>query len=162
MRTAVLALAACSGIVLSSAFAGEPGKRGKDGLAREIDLKEYRGSRIRGDVHLPTRITNAEELAKAIPDKAWQDRIAKQVDFAKEQLLFFAWAGSGQDKLAFKDDSKGIVPAVEFRYTEGKTDDLRSHFRLYAVRKNISWQVRRSRDAEADKKVDFGNGKRSA
>jgi hypothetical protein len=151
MRTVMLAFTACSLMLLSSAFAGGHSPKGKGNTAREIDLLGYQGMRIRGDVRKPTRITNADELARAIPDREWQDRIAKQVDFAREYLLFFAWAGSGQDKLSFKVGGRGIVPAVKFLYTRGETDDLRSHFHLYAVANRLTWQVRRVGDTDDTK-----------
>jgi hypothetical protein len=143
------ALAAWSLILLSAALVGGQDPKGKAEIAREIDLTGFPGARERGDVRKPTRITSADELAKALPDKAWQERIANQVDFAKEYLLLFAWAGSGQDKLTFQA-WQAIVPGVEFVYTEGRTDDLRSHFRLFAVAKNLIWQVRRVGESEAE------------
>ncbi len=39
-------------------------------------------------------------MADAIPDKDWQARITKQVDFNNEMLLFFTWTGSGDDRLS--------------------------------------------------------------
>src|SRR5262245_24522567 len=128
-------------VSLSATPADETNKNGKDGIAREIDLKGYRAERPKGDVSKPTRITSAEELGKVIPDKEWRDRITKQVDFTKEHLLFFAWAGSGQDKLSCEGDEDKKGAGVVFNYSEGVTDDLRSHFRLYAIAKNVSWRV---------------------
>jgi hypothetical protein len=154
MRTAMLAFTACS-LLLSSAFADGQAPKGKTEYAREIDLPGYRGERNRGDVRKPTRITNADELAKAIPDKEWQDCIAKQVDFTREYLLLFAWAGSGQDKLSFKVGGRGIVPAVEFLYTMGRTDDLRSHFHLFAVKGRLTWNVRQVAHVREIKGVRF-------
>jgi hypothetical protein len=149
MRTVVPAVAAWSLLLLSVALVGGQDPKGKAEIAREIVLKSFPGTSERGDVHKPTRITNADELAKAVPDKAWQERIAKKVDFAKEYLLLFSWAGSGQDKLT-SQAWQAIVPGVEFVYTEGKTEDLRSHFRLFAVAKNLIWQVRRVGESEAE------------
>ncbi len=95
------------------------------------------------DPSKPTiKITSAEELAKAIPGKEWQDRIGKQVDFAKEYLLFFAWGGSSGDQLAFRfEDGKGVV----FTYSQGVKDDLRPHYRMFAIRKDMNWRVEETR-----------------
>src|SRR4051812_34308838 len=84
--------------------AADTNKKGKDGVAREIDLEGFTRARTTGTASKPTKIANAEELAKAFPDtdKEWRDRIAKQVDFEKEELLFFAWTGSATDRLSFK------------------------------------------------------------
>ena len=148
MRTAMLAFTACS-LLLSSAFADGQAPKGKTEYAREIDLPGYRGERNRGDVRKPTRITNANELVKAFPEAEWQECIAKQVDFSKEYLLFFAWRGSGQDTLTVQK-GRATVPGVEFLYTAGKSEDLRSHYHLFAVEKNLIWQVRRVGESEAE------------
>jgi hypothetical protein len=149
MRTGMSALAAWSCLVLSAAFVGGQDPKGKADLARAIDLPGYAGER--GDVKKPARITSADELAKAIPNKEWQDAILKQVDFTREYLLFFAWAGSGQDRLTFAVINRGKVPAVDVIYRQGLTDDLRSHFRLFAVAKGASWRFRLIDDGEAAK-----------
>jgi hypothetical protein len=141
MRTEMLALAACGLVLLSAASAGETNKGGKDGVAREIDLKGYSRDKTTGVASKPTKIANAEELAKAIPDKEWRDRIAKQVDFDKEELLFFAWTGSaGTDELSFKVEETKKGPVVVFIYKQGRGEDFpRPIFRLYALAKN--WRV---------------------
>jgi hypothetical protein len=150
MRTFTPALAAWSLILLFSAFVVGQDQKDNPGVAREIDLKEYQGSRINGDILKPRTITSAAELARAIPDKAWQERIARQVNFAKEHLLFFAWAGSGQDRLSLHLEGRGKALTVVFLYTRGLTDDLRSHFRLFAVAKDAVWEVRRTGNAAGD------------
>jgi hypothetical protein len=139
MRTAIVTLAAC-GLIALSAAANDSSKKDKDPVAREIDLKGFKAERPKAAFPNPTKITTAEELAKAIADKEWQERILKQVDFAKEQLVFFAWAASGGDKLSFKVEEEKNEPVVVFTHTGGATDDLRSHFHLYAVAKTAKWR----------------------
>lgn len=142
MRTAMLALALVCGLVLlSAAYADENNQGGKDGIVREIDLTGYSRDKATGVASKPTKITNAEELAKAIPDKAWRDRVAKQVDFDKEELLFFAWTGSaGTDHLSFKVEETKKGPVAVFSYRQGRGEDFpRPIFRLYALAKN--WRV---------------------
>jgi hypothetical protein len=142
-------------MLLSSALAGGQAPKGKSNSVREIHLVRYQGPRDQGDATKPTAITNAAELAKAIPDKEWQDCIASQVDFSREYLLFFAWAGSGQDKLSFEVGGRGIVPAVEFHYRRGLTQDLRSHFHLFAVAKNLTWNVRQDESVRFRQESQF-------
>src|SRR5262245_16866723 len=108
-RTALLLTGICWFLAvvtpaLSVASAGETNKKDKDAVVREIDLKGFARNRTAGMATKPTKITNAAELAKAFPDsdKEWLDRIARQVDFQKEELLFFAWTGSATDRLSFK------------------------------------------------------------
>jgi len=143
MRIAMLALAVWGSIIMSSAFAYKPGQNEKDAVAKEIDLKEFRAEWPKVDFTKPNTITNAEQLAKAVPDKEWQDKIGKQVDFAKQQLLFFSWSGSGGDKLSFKVENEKTESVVVFNYTGGTRDDERKHFHLYAIAKNATWRVER-------------------
>jgi hypothetical protein len=91
-----LAVAALS---LSVASAEETNRKDKDAVVREIDLEGFTRARTSGVASKPTRITNSEELAKAFPDtdEEWLDRIARRVDFEKNELLFFAWTGSSTD-----------------------------------------------------------------
>jgi len=141
MRTEMLALAAFGLVLLSAAYADETSKGGKDAVVREIDLRGYSQGKTTGVATKPTKICNAEELAKVISDKEWRDRIAKQVDFDKEELLFFAWTGSpGTDALSFKVEETKNGPVVIFNYKQGKGEDFpRPIFRLYALAKN--WRV---------------------
>jgi hypothetical protein len=91
-----------------------------------------------GKATAPTEIKGAEELAKNEALKGAADAIAKQVNFEKEKLVFFAWSGSGQDKVA--PDAK--APGT-FTYTRGLTRDLRRHVRLYAVPKGAKVEVKK-------------------
>jgi hypothetical protein len=60
------------------------------------------------------------------------------VDFAKEKVAVFAWAGSGQDKVAAGEvKDKTAV----FTYTRGLTRDLRQHVKIFAVPKDAEVKV---------------------
>src|SRR5262245_38201288 len=109
--TSICLFLAVVALALSAAYADETNKEGKDGLVREIDLKGCILGKTTGVATKPTKIANAEQLAQAIPDKESRDRIAKQVDFDKEELLFFTWIGSATDRLSFKveETKKGPV-----------------------------------------------------
>src|SRR5262245_61970887 len=133
---------AVAALALSVASAEETNRKDKDAVVREIDLEGFTRARTRGVASKPTNITNAEELAKAFPDggKDWCDRIARQVDFQKEELLFFAWTGSATDRLSFKVEETKKGPVVVFSYKQGFGEDLpRPRFRLYAIAKN--WRI---------------------
>src|SRR3954466_14716735 len=109
---------AVAALALSVASAEETNKKGKGAAVREIDLKGFTRAMTRGVATKPTRITNAEELAKAFPDtdQEWLDRIAKQVDFENDELLFFAWTGSNTDKLSFEVEPTRKGSVVVFTY----------------------------------------------
>ena len=146
IRTGICWFLAVAALSLSVASAEETNKKDKDAVVREIDLQGFTRAMTRGVASKPTRITNAEELAKAFPDtdEEWLGRIAKQVDFEKDELLFFAWTGSSTDRLSFKVEETKKGPVVVFSYEQGRGDDMpRPQFRLYAVAKN--WRVESTR-----------------
>lgn len=132
-----MVLVLCSVLLPFSALADEP----KKDVVKELDLKGLKREMPRGSVTKPTIIASEDGLATAFPEEELRARLKKEVDFTKQRLLFFAWAGSGQDKLDFdvKKGEKG--PEVTFKYRAGATDDLRFHFRLYAIPKDANWQV---------------------
>lgn len=110
---------------------------------REIDLKGLKLEPARGGFANPVEITTVEALAKSFPDKEVREKLEKQVDFGKQRLLYFAWAGSGQDKVSattVEEDGKKVV-AITFK--QGLTKDLRRHFRLFAVDKDVPFKIAR-------------------
>jgi hypothetical protein len=108
----------------------------KDGLVREIGTG-YAPDKADGGPTKPTRITTADELAKAIPEKGARDLIAKQFDLDKEELLFFAWTGSNTDRLSFQVEQTETGPVAVFGFVKGRGEDRpRPKCRLFAVAKN--------------------------
>jgi hypothetical protein len=89
----------------------------------------------------PTVIANEEQLAKAIKDEPAVAAIKKQVDFKTEKLLYFAWSGSGQDKLTFTTAEGKKGPEVTFTYSPGKTRDVRPHKKLFALPKEATFKI---------------------
>jgi hypothetical protein len=89
----------------------------------------------------PTVIATAEELAKVIGDDDAVAVVKKSVDFKKEKVLYFGWAGSGQDKIAFtvEEGKKGVE--VSFTFTRGRTRDLRQHKKVFALPKDATFKV---------------------
>jgi RNA polymerase sigma factor (sigma-70 family) len=129
-----------------------------DAAVREIDLKGLQADQPKGAVLKPTKILNAKQLAKAFPDKSWREKIQKQVDFAKEQLLFFAWAGAIGDKLTFSTEEGKNGPVVVYWYSPSPDLGLAFHFHLYAVAKEASWRINdpgknQRKDMQADLKL---------
>ena len=109
-----------------------------------IDIGNDKGDKIeteKGSVTKPTAVTTEEDLKKVIPDEDTRKRIAKLVDFKEQKLLIFAWKGSGGDKLDYKVFER-YPELIHFNVTPGKSDDLRSHVKLFAVRNNVAWQVK--------------------
>ena len=95
----------------------------------------------RGKATEPTTITSAEDLAKHHVIKDAADDIKKQVDFAKEKLVVFAWGGSGQDKITPELKTADKKTTAVFSYTVGRTRDFRVHTHLYVVPKDAEVKV---------------------
>jgi hypothetical protein len=106
-------------------------------VVRELTVKSASGIEG-GNATMPTKITTAEELKKAVGESA--DAVAKDVNFEKEYLLVFKWRGSGQDALAASTEAGDKSTAV-FAYTRGRTKDLREHFKVFAVAKGTEWKM---------------------
>ncbi len=108
---------------------------------REIDLNGFKAEPPKSLVAKPTTITDRDELANSFPDREWRQRIAKQVDFGAERLLYFRWSGASGDRLwsAVEEDKTGRL--VVFHYFQGDEDDEHSHFRLFAVAKDVRDKV---------------------
>ncbi|HJZ92402.1 MAG TPA: hypothetical protein VKE40_16115 [Gemmataceae bacterium] len=126
-----------------AAEADDPKKDPEAKAAREIDVKAAGG--VAGKPTEPTVIATDEELAKSIDNKDALAAIRKAVDFSKDKVLYFRWAGSGMDKLGFTVDSGEKMPMVKFTYTPGKTRDLRQHGKLFAMPKDAKFEVKTQR-----------------
>ncbi|MGE3805881.1 MAG: hypothetical protein AB7K24_14495 [Gemmataceae bacterium] len=109
-----------------------------EAVVRALPIKLER-KEATGTVDKPTVIASAAQLSKAIPEKDVQARVAKEVDFSKQQVLFFAWTGSGTDKLTPKAEGNKVV----FQYAPGVTDDVARHFKLFVLAKDATWKVAR-------------------
>lgn len=135
--------------LISSRFAEVRGGDDKTPLVKEIALKGLKLSfpAKGGSPQKPMAIDSSADLAKAIfgtgqPDMEILAQITKQVDFKKQHLLYFRWAGSGQDKInpVVKMADKGAL--IVFEYTPGLTRDLRQHAKLFAVSRDAKWEVK--------------------
>lgn len=91
----------------------------------------------------PLEIKSQKEAARHFSDRNLT-KLIQQVDFDKQLVLVFAWRGSGQDKLAF-DVLESFPEQVVFRYTPGRTRDLRPHTYTYVVRANVKYRIGQNR-----------------
>ena len=134
-RTAVRCSISVSVLALAAAaLAVEP----KESAVRSLDVKVE--GPAKGRVAQPVAIRSADELAKAIADEAAVAAVKKAVDFEKEQVVYFAWSGSGQDKITF-ESAGGAAPTVTVTYTPGRTRDVRPHAKLFALPKDATYKV---------------------
>ena len=75
-------------------------------------------------------------------------KLRKQVDFAKQFVLLFAWRGSGQDRLDAAV-AESYPEQIFFSYAPGRTRDLQEHVRVFALRSNVKWSVKSGQEALA-------------
>ena len=109
---------------------------------KEIDTKDMKLTFPKmGRGVEPTTVASAEDLAKNPVVKEAADEIKKKIDFAKEKLVVFAWAGSGQDKLTPELRTVDTKMTAVFAYTRGLTRDLRQHIHLYVVPRDAEVKV---------------------
>src|SRR5256885_14795387 len=123
----------------SAAAMDEPKKDDKPPAVRALEVK-LEGV-VKGRFGEPTVITSPEELAKAITDEAAVAAIRKAVDFKTDKVLYFAWTGSGHDKLTFTTAEGKKGPEATFSYTPGKTRDIQPYKKLFALTKDATFKI---------------------
>ena len=64
--------------------------------------------------------------------------IKKSIDFTKQKLVVIAWQGSGRDSMNYVI-KESYPEQILFDRKRGRTKDLRSHLRVFILRKNVSW-----------------------
>lgn len=87
----------------------------------------------------PLAITSLEQALKHLTRES-MEKIANEVDFETQQVVVFAWQGSGEDRLM------GRMPQAEgaeatFTYVAGRTRDLKPHCSIFAMPKGTKVQV---------------------
>ena len=87
----------------------------------------------------PVVLKSKEEAAKHF-GKEGIASLVKAVDFKKQFVLIFAWRGSGGDQLNFTV-AESFPEQISFSRKFGRTRDLRSHAKVFALRSNVKWSV---------------------
>lgn len=70
------------------------------------------------------------------------DHLPPEVDFDSEQVVIFAWNGSGQDRI----DYEKIDDVYHFVFKRGQTKDLKQHIKIVSVPKKNEWIFHRVLD----------------
>ena len=136
MRNWILAFAAIGAFALNALAADEK----KPEAFKEISLKEVKIEPAKdAKAEKPTKIESVDELKKAVGDDAAK-ALAKEVDFKKNYLLLFQWAGSGKDALSAASETAEKKTTVTFTMKRGLTKDLRQHALLFSVEKEAEWK----------------------
>ncbi len=101
----------------------------------ESILKNGKAKTTIDKLNSPIVLTSMEEALKHLT-RASMEKI--NVDFNKQQVVIFAWQGSGQDRLM---GSQSSDKEAIFRYISGRTRDLRTHTAIYALPKGSRVKV---------------------
>lgn len=146
MKNSALALTLCF-LAGPAAFAQEPAK-GTKITVLEIDLGDSTPTskfiREVPDLHKATVITDARKLAEAFPGKAVQEKIARQVDFAKEEILLFAWEDSIREyelRYTVEDGKNGPVVVFRYRGEMFAMDAIHHYAHVFVVPKGTAWRM---------------------
>ena len=87
----------------------------------------------------PIVVKSKEEAAKHFGKDA-VSALVGAVDFKKQFVLVFAWRGSGGDRLNY-NVAESFPEQISFSRQFGRTRDLRSHAKVFALRSNVKWNV---------------------
>ena len=137
MRAVIAAVVAFTATALTTAADEQPTGDAIKGIA--IDKADKLGVKP-GKWNEPTKVSTVEGLKKLIEDEATRTRLEKEVNLKTHDLLIFCWQGSGGDEIVYKV-LESFPEQVPFSLVPGKTDDLRTHTKLFAVRKNVRWST---------------------
>ena len=72
--------------------------------------------------------------------RASMEKIADMVNFEKQQVVIFAWQGSGQDRLTGYFNA-GKIALAHVIYNPGYTKDVKTHIFIQALPKGIEMKV---------------------
>ncbi len=115
-----------------------PSARADEPISGVLNVKP-KGARygFAGGALAPGTIESIDDAAKVFDDKSLAN-LKKQIDFDKRIVLVFAWSGSGQDHLDYVV-MESFPEQVRFRFRAGRSKDLRDHYRVYSLRKNVRY-----------------------
>ena len=86
---------------------------------------------------MPMLIRTADDLQKHV-DAELAGKLSDRIGFDKRHLLLFSWRGAEDDQLNYTLAS-GEQGGIVFILEPGSGGDIRSHFRLFALRSDIEW-----------------------
>lgn len=85
-------------------------------------------------------ILQSEKDAKNVLDQEGAEYFQGKVDFDKQMVVVFVWAGSGMDKLKY-EVAESFPEQVRFKFERGMTRDHVRHVLPFILRKNVRWKM---------------------
>lgn len=106
-------------------------------LVEEVLLMTRKFPKVETKPGVPVILESEKAVAELFTDKHTREGLIMQVDFEKQKVLYFRWAGSGQDRLTHKVKGEGDDKTVVFNLERGRSRDLRRHRKVYTVPKSV-------------------------
>jgi hypothetical protein len=129
----------CALLLGTGTVMGDDKKDATTSAVRPLDVKAE--GPAAGKATAPVTIVSAAELEKALGDGATAKAVKKLVKFETEKVVYFAWSGSGQDRITHTVVMGKKGPEVTFTYAQGRTRDFRPHHKFFALPKDAPFKV---------------------
>ena len=115
-------------LLFKTSWAGEPIVEIGD-VQPKVSAYTFDGARK------PLLLQTVDEIAKSFDAKN-STNLKNKVDFGKQEVLVFAWRGSGQDRIEY-EVLESFPEQIRFSYHPGRTRDLRQHVKIFVVRSDV-------------------------
>ncbi|MEC8473852.1 MAG: hypothetical protein VXZ38_04305 [Planctomycetota bacterium] len=83
----------------------------------------------------PVVIYSVDDITKYFDAKN-STNLKSKVDFSQQEVLVFAWLGSGQDRIEY-EALESFPEQIHFSYRPGRTRDLRQHVKIFVIRSDV-------------------------
>tara|TARA_B100000700_G_scaffold29216_2_gene28100 strand:+ start:81 stop:881 length:801 start_codon:yes stop_codon:yes gene_type:complete len=101
-----------------------------------VEIEEVSISAFTLDGAMKPLLLQSFEEAAAYLDTKNLAVVKDKVDFSKQEILVFAWRGSGQDRITY-EVLESFPEQIRFSYQPGRTRDLRPHVKVFVVRSDV-------------------------
>jgi hypothetical protein len=106
-------------------------------LSMQPEKATFSAALKKSSAQKPLLISSKKEASEYFSEKDLKK--LKDIDFSEQKVLVFAWRGSGKDKINYVV-MESSPEQVRFSYKRGRTRDLRQHFKVFVLRKNVSYK----------------------
>ena len=108
---------------------------GSEPIVEIVDVQPKASAFLFDGASKPVVIYSVDEITKYFDAKN-SANLKSKVDFSQQEVLVFAWRGSGQDRIEY-EVLESFPEQIRFSYRRGRTRDLRQHFKIFVVRSDV-------------------------
>lgn len=108
---------------------------GSEPIVEIVDVQPKASAFLFDGASKPVVIYSVDEITKYFDAKN-SANLKSKVDFSQQEVLVFAWRGSGQDRIEY-EVLESFPEQIRFSYLRGRTRDLRQHFKIFVVRSDV-------------------------